>query len=245
MNKTIWYLVNAILVVSGIAMYNIDLVTNLIGQEMNAGIAAGLIGTGICGVVTYIATSHSEQRFQGLANIQASGINNVFKSRSVTIREEYSSRIEKAHSIDIIGFGLSAFREDYSSKYMDMAREKKVRILIAHPEFPTQDVNYCDQRDVEEGNVRGQISADIMQFLRTTEEVRRRFPQTFQVKRMKVLPSINVFRMDKELLWGPYLVQDQSRNMPTFLVSSDGHLFETINKHFEAIWNNEMFSESV
>ena len=94
------------------------------------------------------------------------------------------------------------------------------------------------QRDAEEGNAPGSISTDVQEFLDRTAEVRVQHPDRFQVRLYTALPSINVFRVDDELFWGPYLVRRQSRNTPTFLVSRGGGLFDRIVEHFELLWSD-------
>lgn len=62
---------------------------------------------------------------------------------------------------------------------------------------------------------------------------------------MTVLPSINMFRIDHEMFWGPYLVNPndsisklESRNLPTFLIDDTGFLFDCFTNHFNAIWRD-------
>lgn len=52
------------------------------------------------------------------------------------IRDEYHTRLAKARHIDLVGFGLSAFREDYINDFVGWSHS--VRILLIDPDFPTR-----------------------------------------------------------------------------------------------------------
>jgi hypothetical protein len=172
------------------------------------------------------------------------GFRAAFEGRSVLIKEEYTNRLSAARDIDVIGFGLSAFREDYASRFLDLAQTKNIRILLLDPAYPSEST-YADQRDHEEKNTPGDIAKDINQFIKQTAEVRQKFPKSFRVRLMTCLPSINLFRFDSEMLWGPYLVGEQSRNMPTFLVARGGYIFNRLDEHFNSIWSNNDLSREI
>jgi hypothetical protein len=53
---------------------------------------------------------------------------------------------------------------------------------------------------------------------------------------MRCIPAINLFRIDDDVFWGPYLMQQQSRNTPTLLATRGGFLFDMLQKHFDALW---------
>jgi len=104
---------------------------------------------------------------------------------------------------------------------------------------------YANQRDAEEHDRVGSIREDVEAFLKevaphlTADE-----PHPFQVRLYRCLPSVNLFRVDSELFWGPYLIHQQSRNSPTFIVK-EGPLFKMLMEHFESIWSSDLFSRSV
>ena len=172
-------------------------------------------------------------------SVAKSGIIKVFPSRQVTISNEYETRLASLHShLDVLGFGLRAFREDHLSAYGKWKEHAKIRILLLDPNSPSPEFSYSAQRDKEEHNAEGAIHTDVRTFLKVTASLRDR---RFQVRFYKCLPSINIFRIDDELFWGPYLIHEQSRNTPTILVGQ-GMLFERIMAHFDRIWRDENFS---
>lgn len=238
-----WYLAHLVLVLIGLLLYGLP--PEWLGEALTSGIASSLIATGMCGAVLYVYSLQSEKRQAAISAIEDAGLSGVFPGRSVSIRTEYAARINKAKNIDVLGFGLSHFRQDYVNKFEDLAKSKNVRILLSSPDYPNKRNNYCDQRDLEEGNKIGQISGEVEQFIADSAEVRQKYPESFQVRRLKMLPSINIFRMDSEILWGPYLVGEQSRNMPTLLVRDRGYLGIALKGHFDKIWGDDELSEAV
>lgn len=56
---------------------------------------------------------------------------------------------------------------------------------------------------------------------------------------------VNVFRIDGAMFWGPYIIGDVSRHLPTFLVHEGGVLYDRLLAHFDTIWQSEQFSRSV
>jgi hypothetical protein len=138
--------------------------------------------------------------------------------------------------IDLVGFGLSAFREDYLKDFVSWSHRADVRILLIDPDFPTRDHSLADQRDREENNPVGQIRSDVDAFEKAVSKLTGVNRKRFKVHRMRAIPAINMFRIDDDVFWGPYLMQQQSRNTPTLLATRGGFLFDMLQKHFDALW---------
>ena len=210
-----------------------------------AGVGSSLIATAIAGWVLFVWVMLNQElgrRVEVLANL---GLVDAFTARSTRIKEEYDRRVEGARqSIDVMGFGLRQLREDYVNDFERWASRARVRILLVDPDAPDPATAYSTQRDVEEGNASGAIAADVREFLQQTESIRARHPGRFEVRLYTALPSINIFRVDDELFWGPYLIETQSRNTPTFLVRRGGGLFDRLAEHFESLWSDDRWSHS-
>lgn len=206
--------------------------------DILVGVGGSLIATGIAGEVLFLYIVFSQDTKDRLELIAASGLRRIFPTRSVSIREEYHSRLQSAKEVDILGFGLSSFREDYGSKFEELSSRTSFRILLLDPDFPSSDNSVALIRDVEEGNDRGDIKRDVEAFESIVRRASKLDRSKFQVRRLRALPSINVFRVDDEIFWGPYLVATQSRNMPTLLVRKGGYLYEEIKAHFEQLWTD-------
>lgn len=140
---------------------------------------------------------------------------------------------------DVLGFGLSSFREDHLKDFPRWKLHVPIRILLLDPEYPSAEHSYAHQRDAEERNPVGTISSQVLKFIEETRHLR---DERFHIRLYRCLPMINMFRIDDDVLWGPFVIPEQSRNTPTFLCSRDGFLFDTLVSHFESIWQSDTLS---
>jgi hypothetical protein len=209
-------------------------------------IGASLVAAGIAGVVMFLHVWLSEDRFRRLDVLQKLGLVEGFEARSVRIKHEYDRRIAQAsEGMDIMGFGLRHLRQDYHEEFRTWGERVKVRILLLDPEFFCTNHSLANQRDKEEKDQKGTIAGDVHAFVRACAPLISRKNSKLQVRLYRCLPSVNIFRIDDELLWGPYLLGDVSRNFPTFLVQSSGPLYRRLVEHFNAIWEDAEFSRAV
>jgi hypothetical protein len=214
-------------------------------KEILLGTGGSLIASGIAGEILFLYIAASQQTKDRLDLLAVAGLQRIFATRSVSIREEYHSRLKGAKEVDILGFGLSSFREDYGRRFSELSLNTSFRILLLDPDFPSSDFSVASIRDREEGNNQGDIRRAVEAFENTVRETKGLNKTNFQVRRLLALPSINVFRVDDEIFWGPYLIANQSRNMPTLLVRRGGFLYDQIRGHFEQLWTSNQFSKPV
>jgi hypothetical protein len=181
-----------------------------------------------------------------LENIRDSGLIDVFQQRGLRIKSQYDIKLNEAREgIDVIGFGLKSLREDYQKEFKAWSSRARVRILLLDPNFISPECSIANQRDREEGDDVDSINRDVRAFIRGCAHLLNDEMLKFDIRLYKCLPSINVFRIDDHLFWGPYLVGDVSRNFPTFLVDRQGSLFKRLLAHFETIWSSDEFSRPV
>ncbi|SDT48853.1 hypothetical protein SAMN05444158_6426 [Bradyrhizobium canariense] len=214
-------------------------------KDVLLGIGGSLIAAGIAGEILFLYVAASQQTKDKLDLISVAGLQRIFRTRSVSIRDEYHSRLLNAKEVDILGFGLSSFREDYGTKFAELSLKTSFRILLLDPEFPSSASSVATIRDREEGNNDGDIKRDVDAFESAVRRATSLVKANFLVRRLTALPSINIFRVDDEIFWGPYLISDQSRNMPTLLVRRGGFLYDQIKDHFEHLWTNNQFSKPI
>ncbi len=216
------------------------------GGGIAVGIGTSLFAAGTAGIVVFCYVHMTSVIADRLAVLTEFGFVNTFAVRGIRINDEYENRVSKArHHIDIMGFGLQSLLKDHGAKFAQWQAQADVRILLLDPDAPDGAASYADQRDREEGNSLGTIGQAVREFVSSTKGLRGGGPgQSFNVRLYKCLPSMNVFRIDDELFWGPYLVGQQSRNTPTFLVRR-GIMFDRVMAHFEQIWRSEDLSKSV
>ncbi|WP_152049909.1 hypothetical protein [Tautonia marina] len=237
----IYVLCHLLLIVIGFAVYGIS------SNGLFIGIGGSLVATGFAGWIIFVYVLISEDVSERLRILTEFGFSNAFEGRSVRIRDQYDQRLKNAREkIDIIGFGLSAFREDFGNEFESWKHRTSVRILLIDPEFPSPDSNYADQRDKEEMNSDGKIAADVKRFVSAVSPlIRKSGPKKFEIRFYRCLPTLNILRIDDELFWGPYLIKEQSRNCPTFLVKRGGILYDKFVSQFEQIWASDEWSRAI
>lgn len=232
----VYLLLNVVVAVLGLLLIRT-------GNDVAGAVGASMVAAGIAGWVLFVWVLVNQEQARRLEVLARSGLVDAFPGRSTRIKEQYDRRLADARQvIDIMGFGLRQLREDYHNDFARWARHARVRILVIDPEAPAGALSHAAQRDIEENNPGGSIAQDVNEFLQQTANVRVEYPDRFQVRLYTALPSINVFRVDDELFWGPYLVGTQSRNTPTFLVGRGGALFDRITEHFDRLWSDDHFS---
>jgi hypothetical protein len=232
----IWMLCHSFAVLSGIVFLIAAPIHKWIGEGISEGIGGSLIAGGIAGITLFLYVLTTEGLRSRIDAFTKAGLLKIFSGRSVLIRDEYHTRLVKAHHIDLVGFGLSAFREDYINDFVGWSHRADVRILLMDPDFPTPEHSLADQRDREENNPPGQIKNDVQAFEAAVADLSGLNRRRFKVHRMRAIPAINLFRIDDDIFWGPYLMQQQSRNTPTLLAIRGGFLFDVLQKHFDALW---------
>jgi hypothetical protein len=210
-------------------------------------VGASIIAAGITGLVVFVYMLLAQTAKESLDIIYRFGIVNAYEGRSVMIKSEYDNRLNYMHErIDIMGFGLKALREDYLDQFSQWKQRVKIRILLIDPCFPSDEHCYANQRDYEERDTHGTIKQQVQQFIQDTKEIRGiQIGHTFEIRLYRCLPAVNIFRIDDELFWGPYLIKQPSRNSPTFLVRRGGLLFDRLVDHFEHIWNDDNLSRPI
>ena len=217
----------------------------------NVALGSALISAGVTGLslFLYVHTIHREPYI--LRNIREFNLTQIFSARSAPIKVEYDKRLEKVtrsfhtrHHIDIMGFGLRNLREDYGGSFLRWAKKARVRILVIDPEFPDKHRSFSEQREQEEGDSPGTITRDVRALVAECSRLGLFGRDGFEIRLYRCLPSVNMFRIDNEVFWGPYFIGSVSRNMPTFLVGP-GLLSGKLMDHFDAIWNTESLSRAV
>lgn len=207
-------------------------------------IGTSLVAAGVTGWVVYAYVRRSERFTATIEVITQFGFVAAFMGRSVKIREQYDERMKRFNkSADLIGFGLSSLRQDNLQMFSVWKQQGRIRILLIDPEYPSNRNSYADQRDLEERNPPGTIARQVKQFVRDTGFLLE--PNRFEVRLYRCLPMLNIFRIDDEILWGPYLMNEQSRNSPTFVIRAGGEMFNRLTDHFETIWSDPKLSRSV
>lgn len=198
-----------------------------------------LMAAGIAGYVVFAYVLVSQEVSSQLEVLRRFGITSAFAARATKIQGEYEVRLARAHHhIDVVGFGLSALREDLGSSFAEWKTRAPVRVLLIDPEYPPDGWTLANQRDQEEARPAETIAGHVRAFVKETAPI---MDERFQVRLYRCLPAVNIFRVDDEMLWGPYLIRIQGRNTPTF-VARRGVVFDSLMDHFDHIWDSDALS---
>ncbi len=216
-------------------------------RAIKIAIGSSLIAAGITGWVVFAYVLISQTLSDRVRIVTEFGLTAAFETRSVHIKQEYDRRLQNVdEAIDIMGYGLQSLRQDYRNDFKRWRNRANVRILLLDPTFPVTDHSYAAQRDKEERDDSGNIEKNVHRFLEEVQPLLESTDShTFEVRLYRCLPSLNIFRIDSEMFWGPYLIGQPSRSNPTFLAHKSGLLFPRFLEHFNEIWTNPELSISV
>jgi len=222
----IYFLTHALLITLGVIL-------SLLKGAFWVAIGTSLIATGAAGIVIFVYVTRTESSREAMELIRQFGLERIYDRRAAQIRSEYASRLASASSaIDILGFGLKDFRRDYVAELGAMSARAKVRILLMDP-----DADLPQRRDIEEGQSTGTIASEIKEFLtQFSQHYGTAATPTLELRLFTCLPSVNVFRIDNELFWGPYFIGRASGNTFTLRARRGFPMYEQLLSHFEEIW---------
>lgn len=157
----------------------------------------------------------------------------LFAGRSVRIKAQYDDRLSRMTShLDVLAWGLASFREDYGDHLLGwVARGIRIRLLLVNPNS-LQGRMLCDLQDEVEGRAHGSTANDIGSFLAAVQHVEG----SLEIRISSYHPGINMFRVDEDIFFGPYLAPSVSRNAPTGILSNGHWLYDTLLAHFDWLW---------
>jgi hypothetical protein len=117
-------------------------------------------------------------------------------------------------------------------------------------------VSLASLREQEERSPVGAIRRDVAEWAVLVAEYRKKVEdgqiivepgKGIEVRLYNILPTVNLFRVDTNLFVGPYLLDVEDRETPTFLIKSEAPgrgsmgstMFKVYDRHFEAVWSNK------
>ena len=223
----IYYLAHALIIAVGAGL-------TLLRNPIWTAIGTSLIAAGAAGAVIYLYIARTETARQAIETLSKFGLTRVYERRAAQIREEYATRLDRAKShVDILGFGLKDFRRDYIDALGALSGRARVRILLIDPYS-----DLCTMRDREERQGEGTIQSEVTEFI---SQFKQRYassdPERLSLKIFTCLPLVNIFKIDNEIFWGPWLVGQASGNTITLRVTR-GILYDQLSAHFDDIWDH-------
>lgn len=241
---TIYYLCHLIIFIIGIILIQVGGEYDVIFDSIGTSLAAAAIA----GMFIFFYIKYADDLRVSVQMLVTLGLQQAFNVRGLKNTNEYKSRLLKPNkkNIDILGYGLGTFLEEHFNDFESWKNACDVRILLIDPEFPSTDKPLCNQRDIEEGKLEGTLKNEVVNFIDKTKNIIGNGNNgSFSIKYFKCIPNITIFRIDDEILWGPYFVNHLSRDTPMFIVKKGGILYEQIQSQFENIWKDGTFSRDI
>lgn len=195
-------------------------------------VGTSLAATGVAGWTMWLYVRAQEKSVASAKSIDKAGIEYVYSKRAAQIHNEYDLRLRRAKHVDIMGFGLRQFNLDYMKKLGDIKKHATIRILIINPDSP-----HALARDIEEKQSEGTIKREAEEFITQFSELYPHNTGKLQLRIYDCLPMVNIFRVGRDLFWGPYLLDRNSGNTFTIRASRHGVIYSQLKAHFEGTWN--------
>jgi hypothetical protein len=238
--------------ISHIALFFCGLWLSKVGDQFWSGIGIGCIGGSISGIFLIVYVNFSDTFADKIKMLFDLGLNEAHTKRGTGLKSSYDNRISKAKKrIWFLAYSGHSFRKDYCASFENWVQRKlDVRILLLEPDHPPASP-LCSLRQQEDPDGRGlpdgRIKSEIERFVNDYKGNKKlSAPKSnFRMKYFKCIPSYTMVLVDNEILWGPYLVEVEGEESPTFIVRKGGDLFETFEDQFLKLWNNDSFSRDV
>lgn len=192
-------------------------------------IGCSLIATSI---VTYFTSRYQIRKERIKSIIEIWGLDKIYDTRAEMNHDCDISQSNAKQHIDIVGFGLSSWRQSCTDTLKEKLRAGvDIRILVPRP-----DTDIIKQRERDEDNIEGNISMNIHLLSEWVTELSQ-FGK-IKIKFYDALPLDFYFRIDDDLYIGPYLYKKQSQQTISFKYVKPGKMFSYYTSYFENIWNS-------
>jgi len=188
-------------------------------------------------VVSFITLAYIVKRRGTEELVEEWGVCEICERRS-EMNNRVDRQLEKAcDHLDIVGHGLSSFRETKAK----LLREKvssglKIRLITVRP-----DLKELKLRDQDEEKTRGSTAQSIRRLREWMEELRKLPNAQVEVRYCRTLPTEVYFRVDNYIYVGPYQFGRDSQRVITTAYRQGGAGFQYYEEYFEMLWNNKDF----
>lgn len=143
--------------------------------------------------------------------------------------------------LDGIAFGLKTFRDAHTADIENCLNNGiRIRLLIMDPELP-----FVKQRELEEKEVEGQISASISHLLTWAKELKKKTKGNISIKYYNSMTLDFYWRIDDVLYVGPYLFGRASQATLTYKYEKGGLGYKEYTEYFESLWDDKSLTRKV
>lgn len=182
----------------------------------------------------------------------------LFGGRGDAFFQLYDQAIQGLQSeLDIFSLKLSRFRQKHGNELLNRSQTVRIRLAILDPQFPLprDNCSIASIRDREERALSGSIMRDVGAWCDLYEKYQAMVEDGtltitpgcgLEIHLYNALPTVNIFQADNSMFVGPYLLDVEDRQTPTFLIKGDTaerslgrNLFKAYQAHFAAIWDDK------
>lgn len=164
------------------------------------------------------------------------GLERIYRTRSEMNTHADETFISLKNNLDMIGFGLHAFRVSKGKEIEKKARDGlNIRILTIHPYSP-----FVLQREKDEQGVPGQISKTILDLEAWVKELKSisPVPSKINIRYYNNLPLESYYRQDGYIYTGPFLYGMPSQKTISYVYKENSEGFNYWSNYFETVWND-------
>lgn len=231
-------LLNYIIMLVGIVFITISII---IGIDNTIGLIFNSIGTSMLAsaIVVFISSKYLIKNNEIKKIIEKWGLTDIFKTRAEMNKYTNQDLKENKNKLDIIAFGLKAFRQSKSELIISKVKEgMKIRILTIDPNS-----KFLKERERVEECSEGEIKNTIEQLNIWVNELKDHQQKENQVviKYYDSLPLDFYFALDNSVYIGPYIYGKSSQQTISYSFKSNSDAYHYYEQYFEKLWEDTKF----
>lgn len=229
-------IVGLLVIIAGIVLIVCDIIYSWSESRIWVNVGCSLLASGL---VILLNSLLVERRI--VSPLDSWGIQNIYKSRSLMNKDCDISIANAKRQIDIVAFGLKSFRTDYGNSALALLQKGvNIRIITMDPES-----KFVKQREIEEGEVPGQIKNTIEQLVEWAEKLNAESTNgKITIKGYSCMTLDFYWRVDDDIYVGPYWYKYPSQQTISYkFTKGDG--FDAYYEYFDRLWNAPMMKTLV
>jgi hypothetical protein len=220
----------------GLIILVAGILTVVFSKDYGVSIGCSLIASSVVALLNSLFVERKK-----VSPLDSWGIQNIYKSRSLMNKDCDISIDNAKRHIDIVAFGLKSFRTDYGNSALALLQKGvNIRIITMDPES-----KFVRQREIEEGEVPGQIKNTIEQLVEWAEKLNAESTNgKITIKGYSCMTLDFYWRVDDDIYVGPYWYKYPSQQTISYkFTKGDG--FDAYYEYFDRLWNDPMMKPLV
>lgn len=220
----------------GLIILVAGILTVVFSKDYGVSIGCSLIASSVVALLNSLFVERKK-----VSPLDSWGIQNIYKSRSLMNKDCDISIDNAKRQIDIVAFGLKSFRTDYGNSALALLQKGvNIRIITMAPES-----KFVKQREIEEGEVPGQIKNTIEQLVEWAETLNAQSTNgKITIKGYSCMTLDFYWRVDDDIYVGPYWYKYPSQQTISYKFTK-GAGFDAYSEYFERLWNDPMIKTLV